>query len=83
MDTARREKIAAILVEKKAVQPCSRCGTNKLEIVGETAIPLQETPGQLVLGGPSVPTVIVACVNCGNIWQHALGPLKLMPEAGS
>ena len=80
MDQSRREAIAAALNGKGASKPCSRCGGTQLEIVGETLVPIQEQPGTLVIGGPSILTVIVACTKCGHIWQHALGPLGLPPR---
>jgi hypothetical protein len=34
----------------------------------------------LVLGGPSVPTAVLACNRCGWVAQHALGVLGLLPK---
>ena len=33
----------------------------------------------MVIGGPAVPTVAIACTNCGFISHHALGALGLLP----
>ena len=77
-DTQRNEKIIEALVSKGANKPCSRCDYSKFEIVGETFLPIQENQNVLSIGGPSVPSGIVACSNCGHVWQHALGLLNLL-----
>jgi uncharacterized Zn finger protein len=78
IDKSRNDLIIKSLENKNAKLPCSRCGANKFEIVGETFIPLQNNPTSFVIGGPSVPTVLVACSNCGNVSQHALGVLGML-----
>lgn len=78
MDKTRQDELIAALEKKETRLPCSRCGATRFEIVGESFIPIQENPNVLAIGGPSVPTVIVACSNCGHIWQHAIGSLGLL-----
>jgi len=78
VDKSRNDQIIKALESKGASLPCPRCGQSKFEIVGETFIALQKDPSSIVIGGPSVPTAIVACSHCGNIWQHALGVLGLL-----
>ncbi len=78
IDKNRNDQIIKVLEAKGARQPCSRCGAARFEIVGESNIPLQDDPNILRIGGPSVPTVIVACSSCGHVWQHALGVLGLL-----
>jgi uncharacterized Zn finger protein len=78
MDQDRRNKIIAALESRNANMPCSRCGHKQFEIVGETILPLQNDPNVISIGGPSIPSVIVGCSQCGHIWQHALGYLKLI-----
>lgn len=78
MDQDRRNKVIAALEARGAKLPCSRCGHNQFEIVGETILPLQSDPNVLSIGGPSIPTVIVGCSKCGYVWQHALGSLGLI-----
>jgi uncharacterized Zn finger protein len=71
-------EVVAKLNEKGVRMPCPRCGQAKFSIVGESFIAIQENPNAIVIGGPSIPTVIVACDNCGYITQHAKGPLGLL-----
>lgn len=78
MEKNRREIIAAALTNKGTTRPCSRCGGTGLEIVAETNIPIQENPNNFVIGGPSIPAVVVACSNCGHLWHHAIGSLNLL-----
>lgn len=80
MEQKRLDEIVRALTEKGVNRPCPRCGQAKFSVVGETLIPIQEDPSVFSIGGPSVPTVIVACDNCGYITQHAAAPLGLMRE---
>ncbi len=79
-----KEEIAKVLTERKALLPCHRCGKQSFTIVdGYTKIPMQEDIDEIqntLLGGPSVPAVLVACNNCGAITMHALGALGLLPN---
>lgn len=75
MDKIRQDELIAALQRKGTTYPCARCGGTQFEIVGESFISIQDNPNTMVIGGPSVPTVIVACSKCGHIWQHALGSL--------
>lgn len=77
MEQLRLEQIVQALKAKGVDKNCSRCGHLKFSVVGETNIPLQENPNAFVIGGPSIPTVIVACDNCGAVTQHASVPLGL------
>lgn len=78
MEKETKEKIAQALQEKKVNQPCPRCTKGHFDVVGYHFIPLNPNPNTLVIGGPTVPAVIIACLNCGFITEHALGPLGLM-----
>jgi uncharacterized Zn finger protein len=78
IDKNRNDQIIKALEAKGASNSCSRCGESRFEIVGESFIPIQDNPNVLSIGGPSVPTVIVACSSCGHVWHHALGVLGLL-----
>jgi hypothetical protein len=68
-------------LNKKGVnKPCPRCGHLHFGVVAETTIPINSDPKVVTLGGPVVPTVIIACGNCGFVTQHALGALGLVEE---
>lgn len=77
MEQARLDQVVQALQRKGVNKPCPRCGHIKFSVVGETQVLLQENPGAFVIGGPSIPAVIVACDNCGYITQHASVPLGL------
>lgn len=77
MDQSRQDKAIKALTAKGVKLPCPRCGNAGFSIVGETMIPLQSDPNSFQIGGPSVPTVLVACNNCGYITQHAQVTLGL------
>jgi len=74
-----RNKIAEILTKKGVKNPCHRCNSNQFSVLdGYSNMILQDDIKQgLVIGGPSVPVVLVACSNCGAITSHAIGALGL------
>lgn len=68
-------------IKKKAILPCPRCGTKNFTLLDgyfNQGI-LQKLTSDLTIGGPTVPSVVVLCSNCGYMSQHALGVLELMP----
>ncbi len=78
-----KDRIAKLLTERGATKPCHRCGhTNFVVIDGYATYSLQDNlDGGMVLGGPAVPVVLVACANCGAITPHAVGVLGLLSPA--
>lgn len=67
-----REQIIKALNDKGADLPCHRCGHKSFAIIdGFTRYHLSENIADNVLGGQGVPTVLVACNNCGAITPHA------------
>jgi len=78
-----KSKIAKKLEEKNALKPCPRCGQSSFVLAdGYVNEFLQSGFGGIVFGGPTVPSVVVVCNNCGFMSQHALGPLGLLPKQG-
>jgi ribosomal protein S27AE len=80
MDQERSKTIIQALSRKGVNKACPRCGHLHFNVVAETSIPINDDPKVITSGGPVVPTVIVACNNCGFLTQHALGALDLVPE---
>lgn len=78
MEKNRQDEIIEALTAKGVNRPCPRCGEPRFEIVGEAVVPLNDKPGTVVVGGPAIPVILVACSNCGYLTQHAQGPLKLI-----
>lgn len=81
MDQKTKDDIARRLTEKGATLPCPRCG--KLEFIvidGYFNQTLQDQFQGMVIGGPSVPSAVIACSHCGYMSQHALGALGLLPD---
>jgi len=77
-----KNEIAKILGEKGATKPCQRCGNDKFTVIdGFFNFPVHaKLSNNVVVGGPNVPSALVACVNCGSITAHALGPLGLLDK---
>ncbi len=82
MSSNEKQKIVDALSKKGANLPCPRCNTKNFTLLdgyfNQTI--QQKLTADLVLGGPSVPSIIVVCNNCGYISQHALGVLGLLPN---
>ena len=76
----QKDKIIAKLVERGVVLPCPRCGNQSFVMVdGYFTHSVSSEIGSIVLGGPTVPSVVTACTKCGFLSQHALGALGLLP----
>jgi len=81
MPHAQKQKIIKALEERGARLPCPRCGNNSFTLLdGYFNQTVQTDLKGMVLGGPSVPSVVVACNRCGYLSQHALGALGLLPQ---
>lgn len=77
----QKQKVIEALDRAGAKLPCPRCGNGQFSLVdGYFNHPIQTSLGGLVIGGPSVPSVVVVCNQCGFISQHALGALNLLPK---
>lgn len=78
-----RKKIIQALSEKKANNPCPRCNHEKFTLLdGYFNQSLQPSlQNGLVIGGTTVPSIVIVCNNCGYMFQHALGVLGLIPES--
>jgi hypothetical protein len=74
----RNDQLIRLLQSKGATALCSRCGNGRFEIVGESEIEVSQVGGGLFgsLYKQKVPTVVVACSNCGNISTHSVGVLS-------
>jgi len=76
-----RNQIVKALEARGATRPCPRCGHNSFELVaGYFNHFIQTSLGGVNIGGPSVPTAVIVCTNCGWLSEHALGVLNLLPK---
>lgn len=81
MKDIRKEDIIKALKERGVKLPCPRCGNQKFTLLdGYFNQTIQTELKGIVIGGPSVPTIVVACTRCGYLSQHALGALGLLPK---
>jgi hypothetical protein len=77
----RKKEIIKALEDRGAKLPCPRCSNPSFTLLdGYFNQTIQTNLRGIVLGGPSVPTVVVACTRCGYLSQHALGALGLLPK---
>lgn len=78
---AQKQEIIAALNKVGAKLPCPRCSNQTFTLLeGYFNQSIQTELGGMVLGGPSVPSVVVVCSRCGWLAQHALGALGLLPK---
>ena len=82
MNQEEKNRIIEALNQKGVRLPCSRCGNNNFTLIdgyfNHTFQP--QLNGNVVLGGPSIPSVGVVCSRCGLINYHAIGALGLLPS---
>ncbi len=77
----KKQEIIRALEEHGAKLPCPRCGNKSFTLLdGYFNQTVQSDLKGMVLGGPSVPSVVVICSQCGYLSQHALGALGLFPK---
>ena len=81
LSNSDKQRIIEALKQAGAKLPCPRCGNNQFSLLdGYFNNTVQTELRGLVLGGTSVPSVVVVCSRCGFLAQHAIGALGLMPE---
>lgn len=77
----QRQKILEALEKAGVKLPCPRCTNQDFALLdGYLNNLVQAEVGGFVIGGPSVPSVVVVCSRCGYLAQHALGVLGLLPR---
>ncbi|MFT7830058.1 hypothetical protein [Priestia megaterium] len=64
----KRTQIGRTLQEKGVNGPCEKCGHNQFTVLdGYFTYTPQYDLTSVNVGGPNIPTVGVACENCGHI----------------
>ena len=77
----QKQRIIKALKDRGAKLPCPRCGNDSFTLLnGYFNQTIQTELKGMVIGGPSIPSVVVACNRCGYLSQHALGVLGLLPK---
>lgn len=84
LSAEQKEKIVQALQSRGVNNPCPRCGSKTFSLIdGYFNQPINiDLAGGMVIGGPSIPSVVTACNKCGFLSQHALGALGLLPSEG-
>jgi len=72
LDNNRQELIATRLRERNAMQPCQRCLSEHFEILAEVEMPLiaNNLSRMSESFANPLPVVLIACKNCGYVFQH-------------
>lgn len=79
-----KPKIIEELNKRAPNLKCPACENRKMILIdGFLNRPLQkEISGNFVIGGPSVPTVVIACETCGHLMEFAAGVLGVLKNNG-
>jgi len=78
----KRREIISLLEQKQVNLPCSRCGNTNFSILdGYFVHTLVFSESNLENDLPVVPTIVVMCNNCGNLNQHSIKKLGLLPDS--
>lgn len=85
MSAESKKEIVRILSDRGAKNPCPRCDKTSFTLLdGYFNQNIQpEITGDLIIGGPAIPSIVIICNNCGYMSQHALGVLGLLSEMES
>lgn len=76
-----KQRIIDELSKRKALLPCPRCGNKNFSIIdGYFNHALQDNYKNINIGGPSIPTTVISCTNCGYLIEHSLGVLGLLEQ---
>jgi len=79
MEKEEKEKIVKALEEHGAILPCPRCGNKNFTLLdGYFNQTIQTNLTKMLIGGPSVPSIVLGCSRCGYLSQHSLGVLGLL-----
>lgn len=77
----QKKEIINVLQSHGVTLPCPRCGTHEFLLSGGYFLQTIQTElAETVIGGPSIPSIVTVCKNCGFISQHAMGRLGLLPK---
>ena len=80
---SQREIIIKALIDKGVASPCPMCKNKKFSVLdGYFKHSVQLGLKRTILGGPTVPAVVVICDNCGFMSQHAIGILGILDKLG-
>jgi len=77
----QKEEINERLKERGVKLPCPRCGYKNFTLLdGYFLQSIQTQLEGISIGGPSFPSIVTVCNNCGYVSQHSLGILGLIPK---
>lgn len=69
------------LEKKGAILPCHRCGSTNFTLIDQYSnLIIQNNLEGMVLGGTTIPVILVACSKCGAITQHAVGAFEKLDD---
>ena len=75
---SRKQETIRALEDRGVDLPCPRCGARSFDVVAESSVEIQEKLGGMSTGNSAMPVVVIACVTCGFLMNHAQGPLGLL-----
>lgn len=74
-----KKRIVEALQSRGALLPCPRCTNPNFTLFDYLlSHSVYARSGAFIVGGPSLPVLVVICNRCGFVAEHALGSLGLM-----
>lgn len=72
-----RQEYIDELQKRNAKNPCHRCRNHNFTLLdGYSYLPIQEKVKEKIIGGPTVPAILIVCNKCGAITPHAIGVFR-------
>ncbi|MFA5412640.1 MAG: hypothetical protein WC350_04825 [Candidatus Micrarchaeia archaeon] len=82
LNEEQKEEILKALRDKVKLNRCPVCGSdNFMAVEGYFNHFLQDKPGQVMFGGPYVPTIAAICGKCGYMMQFSAISLGIIKKS--
>lgn len=76
--TEEQRKVAADALQTRVKNPCPSCGSRSFTIADVVSALPFDPNGPLVIGGPTVPILLVICENCALLIPFSAVKLGLV-----
>ncbi len=78
--TQEQRETATRFLRTHLRNPCSVCGIHRFNVVDIVNTLPYENSGAMVLGGATIPLLLVVCESCFHVLSFAAVPIGLVPS---